>query len=433
MGALCRESYLNFVLSGHRSPHSSVVFTGSPCSTVVVTDASVTRMYTMIPAVKPVLCPQVRQPIDCSGAWANLPGDLIYRVLTVYKNATASRMVTPLCKTLSQINKHWCFTLNHAVTRLHLRIGVKGTDVERLLNRFQHLEKIKFQSCTDESLFPIGRYPYTYVKVLDLQGCQDITDAGLLSLQSLTSLTHLDLTDCVQISDDGLMVLTNLLSLKFLSLRLCWPHPNPVETLPPLTEFTQVGFKAVGQVTSLMELSLKGRREVGDLMLMELSSLTSLTCLKLSSTNITNEGLHGISSLRSLVCLRIACENITDEGFTSLLDLTALTCLRISSCLRMTDKGMSAVARITSLSKLLIGHAPLLTDQGIGHLTALTNLRSLVLGYCGSVTTEGLKPLSSLQSLARLGFKSCPRVVRKDLIGLRTEIPWLLKLRVFCV
>lgn len=364
--------------------------------------------------------------------WGNLPGDLIYRVLNVYKKATASCRVRHLCKTLSQINKHWCFALNQVVNRLEPHLGVKGSELDRLLNRFRNLEKIRLHACTDEPLLVFAQRPYTYVKVLDLQGCQEITDRGILSLGKLISLRHLDLTNCVRVSDDGLMVLTNLVSLRLLNLRIYWPALKVVEASFPPKEFTYVGFRALGQVLTLRELSLKGRMEVDDSMLVELVGLTSLTSLKLTSTKITNKGLHGIACLRSLVCLKMACTNVTDEGFANLVHLTALKSLRISSCLHMTDVGLEAVGRITSLSKLLIGNAPLIKDVGVSHLTALTKLRYLVLGYCSSVTSEGFKSLSSLQSLSQLGFKSCPRVVTKELIRLRAEIPWFLKLRIFC-
>eukprot|EP00803_Ostreobium_quekettii_P004348 evm.model.scf_29.10 EVM.evm.TU.scf_29.10 scf_29:177273-180998(+) len=371
----------------------------------------------------------LREP--CS-AWDCLPFDLIHRVLLIFKRLLGSRALRPACKALGQVNRHWHASLNREVTTLQLRGGIASKEFHRLLQRFKFLEKIRLQECRDGCLAVVGAYPYSFLRVLDLQGCHEVTDTSLADIRTLGHLKRLDLTNCVRLSDEGLQVLKSLTSLVFLSLRVSWSSKPATPESARLQEFTTQGFAALGRVTSLTELSLKGRKEVDDAMLAELTGLVSLTSLKLSTTNITDTGLGTLGQLRSLVSLRVACTNVTDDGFQHLTVLTGLHCLRMSNCLRMTDEGVDAIAKIRPLAKLLIGHAPMVTDSGLHSLSRLVNLRALVFGYCGSVTAQGMRSLEKLPCLSRVGFKRCSRVARKELITLRTEIPSFLKLKLFC-
>lgn len=53
---------------------------------------------------------------------------------------------------------------------------------------------------------------------LDLRECEQITDAGVVHIKSLTCLTHLNLGYCKHITDDGIAHLESLTALTRLNL-----------------------------------------------------------------------------------------------------------------------------------------------------------------------------------------------------------------------
>ncbi|CAD7702010.1 unnamed protein product [Ostreobium quekettii] len=235
------------------------------------------------------------RPGDPPNGWQCLPADVIHRILHVYKRELGSRVVRPACRILGQVNKHWHGALNAEVTSLQLRAGIPPGDISRLMRRFKYLERLRLQQCDQACLAAICAHPHSHMRVVDLQGCQEVTDEGLLRIGGLGRLQHLDLTNCVQVSDDGLQALTSLTSLRFLNLRVSWSGKTAAPVAACLRAFTPRGFSALGRLPSLTELSLKGRREVDDDMLLELAELSALASLKLSTTNITDRHCPGAS------------------------------------------------------------------------------------------------------------------------------------------
>jgi hypothetical protein len=59
------------------------------------------------------------------------------------------------------------------------------------------------------------------VVVMNLQSCQNITDAGVQALSALSGLKHLNLSGCDKITDAGVQALSALSSLQHLNLVCC--------------------------------------------------------------------------------------------------------------------------------------------------------------------------------------------------------------------
>jgi hypothetical protein len=258
--------------------------------------------------------------------------------------------------------------------------------------------------------------------VRGMNGCLDITDAGLRHIGELKYLTHLDIVGDT-ITDAGI---AHLSSLQLVSLSVSWGGKMTdacVEHLRdmPLTSLelmnsANITTVAVATITlffpSLTHLDLSGC-DIGNGELEHIGKLTDLKSLDLGNTTLEGEGgLAHLSDLVSLTRLDINDNDISDRALVSLVECESLTHLDVSECSLITDAGFSMVAYMAVLTSL---HASCfnVTDQGLDWISrspSRNRLAKLVLDGCHEITNVGLMHLGRLNHLKHFEIQDCPLI-----------------------
>ncbi len=147
-------------------------------------------------------------------------------------------------------------------------------------------------------------------------------------------------------------------------------------------------------------------RNNNNVILNDLSQISSLRILDLSFTDLINENIQDIPS--GLTSLNLSnCDQITDEGLEKLpKDLTSLD---LRHCTKITDKGLSKLPH--GLASLDLRYCNQITDEGIGKLPQ--GLASLDLRYCAQITDEGLGKLP--KGLTSLDLTECDQITDEGL------------------
>jgi hypothetical protein len=144
----------------------------------------------------------------------------------------------------------------------------------------------------------------------------------------------------------------------------------------------------LSQMQGMNLFSLKlSSTEVTDDGLTHLIRLTSLKCLYLSNTQITDAGLTHLEKMTGLEALGLANTQISDAGLTHLKELTGLDTLDLSNT-QITDAGLTQLKGLIRLEYLDLDNTNV-TDTGLIHLEGLTNLASLDLIHT-QVTQAGV-------------------------------------------
>jgi Leucine-rich repeat (LRR) protein len=151
---------------------------------------------------------------------------------------------------------------------------------------------------TDEALAHVGRL--TRLKYLIV--VRPLSDAGLVHLKGLKSLTYLHLSG-TQITDAGMVHLKELTNLSTVSLNE--------------TKVTDVGIRHLEGLTNLEDLYLR-HTQVTDAGLVHLKGLTQLSSLDLAGTQVTDAGLVHLKGLTNLSVLDLDGTRVTEAGIEEL-------------------------------------------------------------------------------------------------------------------
>ncbi|MBT4691837.1 MAG: PQQ-binding-like beta-propeller repeat protein [Planctomycetaceae bacterium] len=139
-----------------------------------------------------------------------------------------------------------------------------------------------------------------------------------------------------------------------------------------------------------------------------IGNVSSLRCLRIGGTTISDTTIKGLSNLANLRSLDLeVCENISDDSMPIIAGFSRLRCLNLKKTafekLKITDKALSNLSSLEHL-ELLILYGNRLTDAGMSDLAKLTQLQFLDLSLVG-ITDKGvhaLAPLKRLRSLSLL-------------------------------
>lgn len=298
---------------------------------------------------------------------------------------------------------------------LDLTKGYALTDygVERLLqslnpDTLEHLHLTKCKRITDRPLQHLSNF--TNLKSLSLGATQATHNLVVSSISNLHNLTYLDM------SGTGLMfslqtIADNLPKLKTLIVKATkindegFAHVVKLQDLLELNvSFTMITAESIVPLQSLKNLQyldLSINAKIDESIAPDIEGLTSLTTLKLSSTEISNQALASIAKLTNLTSLdmnrtfidttgarllsqltnlhdlQMAYTVIDDAAIHALKDLK-LSSLNIACCRFVTDESMRDLSGMTTLTTLYVG-GPGITNQSVPHISHLTNLRSLEL------------------------------------------------------
>ncbi|KXS20742.1 RNI-like protein [Gonapodya prolifera JEL478] len=232
----------------------------------------------------------------------------------------------------------------------------------------------------DQVLSNVVRVFGHMVESLCLRGCFYVTNKGLQHLNQAPNLINLDLGGCWDVTDAGLISIgVGCRSLEVLNLSNC-------------RKITDEG------VTFLMANA---------------SSLRSLSlsyCKNISAASF-QDPTHW-AELESLNLQR--CTGIFDNAFESLrgYQLT-LTELNLSDCSFLTDESVALIASgCTELEVLSLSFCCSMTDAMADHIAACKSLRVLDLSFCGNAVTDTVCLLlaGNLPFLERLSLRGCVQV-----------------------
>ncbi|GBF94798.1 hypothetical protein Rsub_07970 [Raphidocelis subcapitata] len=218
-----------------------------------------------------------------------------------------------------------------------------------------------------------------------------VTNKGLASIGSMTSLRSLALHDCNSVTNNGLAHLSGLSRLSSLSLRGC-------------KRITNSGLEALQSNTQLQSLNLHGCRRISDRGLAVLVHLP-LRALSLGLTRVRDEGMAHLAKLTQLTELHCTNEELTDEGIAHLSRLTELNTLALRDCCEVSGDALQAL--LPSLPHL--AHLNLCKNWEFGDeqlsrcVVHMLGLRSLDLRGTW-VTARGMAQLSQLTRLTKLAL-----------------------------
>lgn len=299
---------------------------------------------------------------------------------------------------LESLNLSGCFSVNdatlalafvreaHSLTRLDLSLCKQVTDssLGRIAQYLKNLEELDLGGCsnlTNTGLLLLVSWGLKRLRRLDLRSCWHVSDRGIGHLaghdletdEGNPPLEYLGLQDCQRLSDEALRhVSTGLKTLTSINLSFC-------------VNISDAGLKYLAKMPSLRELNLRSCDNVSDAGIgylaeggSRIASLDVSFCDKVGDQALVSvsQGLFGLRALRMSAC------QISDEGILRLASTSHdLETLDIGQCNRVTDKGLSAIA------------------------DTLKNLKSIDLYGCVGISNVGLERIVKLPRLSTLNLQ----------------------------
>jgi formylglycine-generating enzyme required for sulfatase activity/serine/threonine protein kinase len=152
------------------------------------------------------------------------------------------------------------------------------------------------------------------VAAINIDGNQNVDDAGLANLRGLWRVTELRMMHCGQVGNAGMAHLKSLTGLTTLDLR---------------------------------------NTQVGDAGLEHLKGLTNITWLGLDVTRVTNDGLVHLRALTKLERVGFQQTTVDDDGLAHLKGMTSLTGLNLHQT-RVSDRGLKVLAALPDFASVLL-------------------------------------------------------------------------------
>jgi hypothetical protein len=261
--------------------------------------------------------------------------------------------------------------------------------------------------------------------IIDDSGGNYISDEPLANLSCLTSLRYLALqgTGITTKTFDRLSQLKQLKAFNYTAA----DTPGSDAHLPSIIRLTNLAelsleqgsvlsaaeMKEIGKMTNLTSLSLMTESEKDSVTeLVHLKGLQHLTVITVSS-NVSSAAILNTLSffLRKLKTLQVST-TAADDGLKNLSYLTSLSVLRIQST-NIGNDGVGIISScLTNLTELELECG--LGNDGLANLTRLTKLHTLNLGYSTRFNAEGVRHLASMSWLRVLNLEHCAATIKKE-------------------
>lgn len=232
-----------------------------------------------------------------------------------------------------------------------------------------------------------GPVPGEPGRVYRLEVSPVATDADLARLADLhgfPALHRLDLNGCEQITDAGAARAAGLGTLQSLHLRWC-------------QRLTDAALAALAPLADLRALDLRGCKQITDAGAGHLRAFRRLEALDVTFCNrLSDAALAHLGALPALRTLNLSeCYQVSDAGLSALAGLRDLRVLHLNWCLQLTDAGVVALAALPNLAELSVQGCPQLTDAGLAVLAGAPALRWLHAGGCDGITDSGRAALQA--------------------------------------
>ncbi|KOC65405.1 F-box/LRR-repeat protein 14 [Habropoda laboriosa] len=304
-----------------------------------------------------------------------------------------------------------------------VRRGVKRIQVLSLrrglgdvLKGVPNLEALNLSGCyniTDAGLINAFCQEYSTLIELNLSLCKQVSDISLGRIvQYLKNLEHLELGGCCNITNGGLLCIAwNLKKLKRLDIRSCWQ----VSDLG-IAHLAGVNREAAGGNLALEHLSLQDCQRLSDEALRHVSiGLTTLKSINLSfCVCITDSGVKHLAKMSSLRELNLrSCDNISDIGMAYLAEGgSRISSLDVSFCDKIGDQALVHISQGLFNLKSLSLSACQISDEGICKIAkTLHDLETLNIGQCSRLTDKGLYTIAeSMKHLKCIDLYGCTKI-----------------------
>ncbi|MCA9039699.1 MAG: hypothetical protein KDA65_05055 [Planctomycetaceae bacterium] len=275
------------------------------------------------------------------------------------------------------------------------------------LSGFDSIVKLQVSDCafTDEGFGVVRTMP----ELEELfAGGTAIGDAGLAALTHCPKLRVLYLDGCEEITPEGFAQLNKFPKLEYLSLNYCL--------------FGEEGATALANHPSLRELYLTGGELLNKTAMTQIGSIPNLNVFSLYTSRIQDDEFAELRGAKNLQVLEIDyCSNLSDSSMKTISQLSKLQKLNIMGCQKITDEGLAIISGLTELQELnlylsgtsqsCLKHLAQLqkleqvrfnardaTDEDIKYLANFPHLQELQLPGA-KVSDDGLQPLSGLTEL----------------------------------
>ena len=178
-------------------------------------------------------------------------------------------------------------------------------------------------------------------------------------------------------------------------------------------------FSTFPHLTGLKALNAKFT-DFGDSDLKYLDSLTNLSYLNVSFSNVSGDGLSKIKHLNKITSLHAGSVQNIATLLERVPDMTSMLQLSLQAD-SLNDASLAQIAKCPTLRALSVGTNRAITDQGIKQLSKLKQLRYL--DICGtSATIQSLPTLKQLPNLRELVISSSMNN-QKDGMILKKALP----------
>ncbi|TXT35869.1 MAG: F-box/LRR-repeat protein [Planctomycetota bacterium] len=218
-----------------------------------------------------------------------------------------------------------------------------------------------------------------------------ITDADLKTLAALDSgreqVTSMDVTRS-GISDDGLLNLTKLSELSVLNLSS--------------TGIDGHGLEALARCPNLKRLKVSGALRMSPQGWETLSKVSQLEFLDVSSTgNISDADVSKFTALTSLRELNLSETPVTDEVFKTLAEMENLEILRIEKDGLIKGHGLQAYTRSKPVLREIYASGTPLGNAGLRHIKSISSLAFLDIS-ASNLTDQQFAELKGANNLVHL-------------------------------
>lgn len=293
-----------------------------------------------------------------------------------------------------------------------------------------NLESLNLSGCyniSDPGLINAITIDYLTLIELNLSLCKQITDATITKIaQHLKNLESLELGGCCNISDNGLLAIgRGLKRLKKLDLRSCWGISDI-----GIANLCGLNPAAPGGTAELEHLSLQDCQKLTDEALGYASTgLTRLQSINLSFCTVTDFGLKHLAKMINLRELNLrSCDHISDIGMAYLAEGgSRITTLDVSFCDKIADQALIYISQGLFNLRSLSLSACQISDEGIFKIAkTLHDLETLHIGQCSRLTDKALLAIAeSMEQLKCIDLYGCTKMTENGIKENRVKFPQL--------
>lgn len=271
-------------------------------------------------------------------------------------------------------------------------------------------------------------YPLEKLESLDLEECLAITAKAFQQLVTKTKLLKLRCENCA--ADEDLAEIAQSEYLREITLRGLVTgkglrHLAKIKTLVVL-DFADFAGRRTGFIDAFknhpkLEV-IRGTWEAETLD--EVETIGTIPNFKGDvelGSKATNAWVSALTKARKLERVRITSEDITAEGIKKLYELNSIRALVINND-RITDQALEGIKKLKHLQVLHL-YTSQLTDTGMQYLSALSSLQELELGKCEAITDESLTGFAKMPALTRLKLPMQSAITDDAIARLRKQRP----------